>query len=101
MTCQKALFSLPELAGNALRCFVWHNNLSASAVQLYDTVGRLTSLEIGVLPHASSPVLDTTIERSQAGNRRDHDTGLPKVVVAIGIIEEADVFVVPSEELVA
>jgi hypothetical protein len=68
---------------------------------LYDTVSRLTSPEIGVLPHASSPALDTTIERSQASNCRDHDTGLPKVVVAIGIIEEAGVFVVPSEELIA
>lgn len=68
---------------------------------MYNTVRRLTSLEIGVLPHPSSSALDTTIERSQAGNCRDHDTGLPEVVGAIGIKEEADVLVVPSEELVA
>lgn len=62
---------------------------------------RLASLEISVLPHPSSPALDATIERSEAGNCCDHDTGLPEVVGAIGIEEQAVVLVVPSEELVA
>jgi len=67
---------------------------------LYDTVRRLTSLEISVLPHPGSPVLDTTIERSETGNCCNHDAGLPEVVGAIGIEEESEVFVVPSEKLV-